>query len=298
MRARKRFGQHFLQPAWVRKVVDAIGPRPGDAFLEIGPGLGALTFALAAHPVSVVAVELDRDLVDGLARAAPPNVRIVEGDVLQADLAALATQAAEAPAVATGSRPGESTRSGDPATETSAPPRRVRIVGNLPYNISSPILLRLAELVRSGAGVSDASLMLQEEVAARVVSAPGTGDYGPLSIAVQQRADPRLLLSLPPGAFRPAPKVRSTLVGFWFRPLDVSLSDEALFNGLVRAVFTQRRKTLTNALRPFAVSQSLGAEAAIEVAGLDGRRRPETLSRSEFARLANAFASAKPLPVL
>jgi 16S rRNA (adenine1518-N6/adenine1519-N6)-dimethyltransferase len=285
VRARKRFGQHFLQPAWVRKVVDAIAPQPGDAFLEIGPGLGALTFALAAHPVTIVAVELDRDLVDGLARSAPANVRIVEGDVLQVDLATLAREAAQMPLNGTG--PAGAKLGG-----------RARIVGNLPYNISTPILLRLAALARSGVEVSDASLMLQEEVAARVVSAPGGGDFGPLSIALQQRADTRRLLSLPPGAFRPAPKVRSTLVSLSFRPLDVAIADETLFDRLVRAVFTQRRKTLANALRSFAASQPLEADAAIVAAGVDGRRRPETLSRAEFARLANVFASAKPLPVL
>ena len=280
MKARKRFGQHFLQPAWVRKVVEAIGPEPGDAFIEIGPGTGALTLALAAHPVAIVAVELDRDLLAGLRRAAPPNVRVVEGDVLRVDLEALSREVPGAPG----------------GGETTAP--SVRVVGNLPYNISSPILLRLAGLARTSTVVRDATLMLQAEVAARVVARPGGGDYGPLSIAVQLRADARLLLSLPAGAFRPAPKVRSALVSLSFRPLDVELADEAVFDAVVRAVFTQRRKTLSNALRSFAAARGLDADDVLAAVGLDGRRRPETLSRPEYARLANVLASAHPLSVL
>lgn len=277
MRARKRFGQHFLEPAWVRKVVAAIAPAAGDVFLEVGPGPGALTRALAAYGVTITAVELDRDLAARLVREVPPNVTIVEGDVLQVDLDRLLREALAA-AGATG--------------------RAARVVGNLPYNVSSPILLRLARLARDGAPLRDATVMLQEEVAARVMAPPGGGEYGPLAIAVQLRADVQALLALPPGAFRPPPKVRSTLVGLTFRPARVEVGDEAHFERVVRAVFTQRRKTLANALGAFASARGLEARDVVARAGLDGRRRPETLDLAEFASLAAAFPRPGALPVL
>jgi 16S rRNA (adenine1518-N6/adenine1519-N6)-dimethyltransferase len=277
VKARKRFGQHFLEPAWVRKVVEAIAPVPGDVFLEIGPGRGELTHALAATGVRIVAVELDRDLAARLAREAPPNVSVVEGDVLRVDLAGLVRDVLAAP----------------PGGATSA-----RVVGNLPYNISSPTLMRLAHLARSGAPLRDATLMLQEEVAARVMAPPGGGDYGPLAIAVQLRADVRPLLSLPPGAFRPAPKIHSALVGLAFRPARVELADEEQFERVVRAVFTQRRKTLSNALQALAVAHGTDGRAVAARAGLDGRRRPETLDLAEFARLSAAFSELASPPML
>jgi 16S rRNA (adenine1518-N6/adenine1519-N6)-dimethyltransferase len=277
VRARKRFGQHFLESAWVRKVVEAIAPLPGDVFLEIGPGTGALTHALAQTGVAITAVEVDRDLAARLVRGAPPNVAVVEGDVLRVDLDRLVRDAlAAAPGGATAAR----------------------VVGNLPYNISSPILVRLAHLVRDGAPVRDATLMLQEEVAARVMAPPGGRDYGPLAIAVQLRADARRLLALPPGAFRPPPKVRSALVGLGFRAARVEIADEALFERVVRAVFTQRRKTLANALQPFAATHGTGAHDVLARAGLDGRRRPETLDLAEYARLSAVIGQAARTPVL
>ena len=277
MRARKRFGQHFLEPAWVRKVVEAIAPTSEDVFLEIGPGPGALTYALAQTGAAVTAVELDRDLAARLARAVPSNVRVVQGDVLRVDLDALVRESLAARCAAGG---------------------RARVVGNLPYNISSPILVRLLRTVRDGTPLSDATLMLQEEVAARVMAPPGGRDYGPLAITVQFRADAQRLLSLPPGAFRPVPRVRSALVGLSFRPPRVEVTDEALFEGVVRGAFTQRRKTLANALRPVAAARGADAGVVLARAGLDGRRRPETLDLAEFARLAAAFAPAARTPVL
>jgi 16S rRNA (adenine1518-N6/adenine1519-N6)-dimethyltransferase len=277
VRARKRFGQHFLEPAWVRKVVEAIAPTGEDVFLEIGPGAGALTYALAQTGATVTAVELDRDLAARLARDAPSNVRVVQGDVLRVDLDALVRESLTARAAATG---------------------RARLVGNLPYNISSPILVRLLRTVRGGTPLTDATLMLQEEVAARVMAPPGGGDYGPLAITVQLRAEAQRLLSLPPGAFRPVPRVRSALVGLSFRPPRVEVADEALFEAVVRAVFTQRRKTLANALRPVAAARGTDATLVLARAGLDGRRRPEALDLAEFARLAAAVEPVARTPVL
>jgi 16S rRNA (adenine1518-N6/adenine1519-N6)-dimethyltransferase len=140
--------------------------------------------------------------------------------------------------------------------------------------------------------------MLQEEVAARVMAPPGGRDYGPLAIAVQLRADARRLLALPPGAFRPPPKVRSALVGLGFRAARVEIADEALFERVVRAVFTQRRKTLANALQPFAAAHGTVAHDVLARAGLDGRRRPETLDLAEYARLSAVIGQAARTPVL
>lgn len=263
MRAKKRYGQHFLQGAWADKVVDAIAPRPDDRFVEIGPGPGALTLRLAPRVAHVTAIEVDREMVALLAPQLPANVTLVEQDVLETDLAAL--------------------MGGGP----------VRVAGNLPYNVSSPILFRLLDVHRRYGRVPDATLMLQREVADRIEAKPGTKAYGVLSIFVQLHADVRRELSLPPGAFRPAPKVRSAVTRFTFRPPAVTLADEGVFNEMVRSMFTQRRKTLSNALAPFARVVGSSADAALRTAGIDGKRRAETLQLTELARLADYFAAAK-----
>jgi 16S rRNA (adenine1518-N6/adenine1519-N6)-dimethyltransferase len=264
VRARKRFAQHFLEPAWVAKLVTAIAPTPDDSVIEIGPGRGAITVPLAAKVRRIVAIEVDRDLAALLAARALPNVTVVTADVLTVDLAALAAPLRD---------------DGD----TGA----LRVVGNLPYNISSPILFRLLEAA-PGAGLHDATLMLQEEVAARLVAEPGTGEYGVLTVCTAIGADVTRVLSLPPGAFRPAPKVRSAVVRLTFRPPPPEVRDPQAVVALVRSVFTQRRKTLANALAPFASSRGLSARDALEQAGIDARRRPETLSLAEYGRLAEA----------
>ncbi len=270
LRARKRFGQHFLEPAWVRKVVEAIRPAPDDVFLEIGPGRGALTFQLAPRVRRVVAVEIDRDLASSLEHHAPHNVEIVAADVLDTDLRALF--AAE-----------------------GAP---VRVAGNLPYNISSPILFRLVSLADQGRFLSDATLMLQREVADRLAARPGTGAYGVLSVTVQLHAEVTRILLLPPGAFRPAPRVSSALVSLAFRRPTVPLPDSALFTDMVRSAFEQRRKMLTSALGRFAQAHGWQAGEAAAKTGIDPRRRPETLTLDEFARLAELFASGRRPDVL
>jgi 16S rRNA (adenine1518-N6/adenine1519-N6)-dimethyltransferase len=269
----KRFGQHFLEPAWARKVLDIIDPQPGQVFLEIGPGGGALTFALAERSAGVVAIEIDRGLAAALRRRAPGNLTVVEANVLDTDLGALLRS--------------ENAREGRAALQA-------RIAGNLPYNISSPILFRLLDLYRDGAGVTDATLMLQLEVAERLAAGPGTREYGVLSILASLNADIEQVLTLPPGAFRPAPKVWSSVVRLRFRPPSVEVGDERVLEGLVKSIFTQRRKTLSNALKPFAAARGREAAEAIAAAKLDGRRRPETLDLSELARLASLFSTDSP----
>ena len=296
-RPRKRFGQHFLAPAWADKVVEAIAPLPGDRFLEIGPGPGVLTTRLAARCAHVTAIEIDRDLAASLSREVPGNVDIVSGDFLEIDLTRLLP---------------------------SAP---LRVAGNLPYNISSPILFRLlgkrgqspfpelSQNVKRGQspfspdnnlrkrGLSpfpargngdsplflDATVMLQREVADRLVARPGTRDYSVLTILAGASADVRRILTLPPGAFRPAPKVHSALVRLTFKPSLVPPDLEPVFDAMVRSMFTQRRKTLGNALRPFAESVGQTSTTSLAAANIDPARRPETLDLPELVRLAQSL---------
>jgi 16S rRNA (adenine1518-N6/adenine1519-N6)-dimethyltransferase len=259
MRAKKRYGQHFLQGAWADKLVDAMQPRRDDRFVEIGPGPGALTLRLASRVAQVTAIEVDPEMAATLRPQLPGNVTLVVDDFLDADLESLA-----------GDGP-------------------LRMAGNLPYNVSSPILSRVLGLHRSRGGIVDATFMLQREVAERIESGPGSKDYGVLSILVQLHADVRRLLTLPPGAFRPQPKVHSAVVRLSFRPPAVVLRDEQLFERMVKTMFMQRRKTLSNALKPFADTRNRPASAALADAGIDPRRRPETLQLTELARLADAF---------
>ena len=268
MRAKKRYGQHFLQSAWADKLVAAMDPQPGDRFVEIGPGPGALTLRLAPRVSHVTAVELDEELVAMLAPRLPPNVTLICADFLGFDIQSVARDAP------------------------------VRVAGNLPYNASSPILFRLLDTHRRQGGLVDATLMVQLEVAERIAAAPGTKDYGVLSIFVQLHADVRRLLTLPPGAFRPAPKVRSSVVRLKFRPPAVPLDDEPTFEAMVRSMFTQRRKTLQNALRPFAVARGMSSAEVLAEAAIDASRRPETLQLTELARLADLFTSARGRAVL
>lgn len=262
MRARKRYGQHFLETAWAAKLVEAIGPCPDDRFLEIGPGAGALTLPLAARVAHVTAVEVDAEMVRALAPRLPLNVTLIHQDFLAWEAAGV------------------------------MPPGPLRVAGNLPYNVASPILVVLLRRHRRQGGLVDATLMLQREVAERVEAAPGSGAYGPLSLLTRLHADVHRLLTLPPGAFRPPPKVHSAVVRLAFRAPAVSVQDEAVLEAVIRSVFTQRRKTMGNALRPFASSRGLDARAALAEARIDGQRRPETLSLAEFARLADVLSSS------
>jgi 16S rRNA (adenine1518-N6/adenine1519-N6)-dimethyltransferase len=275
VRTRKRFGQHFLEPAWVEKVVRAIDPRPDDTFIEIGPGRGALTRPLAARAKQVFAYEIDRDLAAELRTEAIPNVTVVEGDVIET----LTLQ---------------SSRPQSPSPRQLAPsPEPLRVAGNLPYNAASPIMFKLADLFAAGVPIGDATLMLQREVADRLVAAPGTREYGVLSVLLQHVATIEILLKLPAGAFRPAPKVLSALVRLRFHPPLPTVASPPAFTGIVRAVFTRRRKTLANALLAVDTAGQRSFGPVLQEAGLDGRRRPETLTLAEFARLADAYAAPR-----
>jgi 16S rRNA (adenine1518-N6/adenine1519-N6)-dimethyltransferase len=271
-RPRKRFGQHFLVDAWAHKVVEAIAPAAGDVFLEIGPGRGAITLPLSRTGAPILAVEIDRDLSASLASRVAPNVTILTGDFLRQDVLGFLT----------GLEPQRPP--GGPAV-----PRRFRAVGNLPYNLSTPILFRLLDIHRRHAFFADATLMLQREVADRLAARPGTKDYGVLTIMIAMYARVERLLQLPPGAFVPPPKVRSTVVRLAFGPAAVRVPDEALFERLVRALFTTRRKTLANGLRAF---DPTGA-AVLALSEIDPQRRPETLSLPELARLTDLFAAVR-----
>jgi 16S rRNA (adenine1518-N6/adenine1519-N6)-dimethyltransferase len=261
-RTRKRFGQHFLEPVWADKVVAAIAPSPDDVIVEIGPGPGILTLRLAPRVARLIAIEIDRDLIAALTPKLPPNVSLIAGDVLEIDWV-------------------------DALPHASG----IRIAGNLPYNISSPILFRILEL-ESRCRVTDATLMLQREVADRICARPNTTEYGVLSVLMQWRATVDRVLAIPPGAFRPPPDVRSALVRMTFRSPPFALADAALFERMVRSMFTQRRKTLVNALAPFAAGITADAGRVLATAGIDPRRRPETLEVIEIARLADTFAAS------
>ncbi|MBI2834625.1 MAG: 16S rRNA (adenine(1518)-N(6)/adenine(1519)-N(6))-dimethyltransferase [Acidobacteria bacterium] len=302
MKSRRRFGQHFLEGAWVAKLVETIAPASDDCFLEIGPGTGALTFALAPRCRSLVAIEIDRTLAARLSRTAPANVRVVTGDVLKVDIPALLRPGPDLHPTA------PTTRGGDPDLHPTAPTTRggdahlypttragdagIRVVGNLPYYISSPILFRLLQLHVEHLLFRDATLLLQGEVVDRIVAPPGSRVYGVLSVLTELHADASRLLTLPPGAFRPAPRVTSALLHLRFRAPAVKTGDPFLLEQLVRVVFQQRRKTLVNALKPFAAARHRDAAEVVARAGLDAKRRPETLQLTEFARLADQIASS------
>jgi len=257
VRPRKRFGQHFLEPAWVAKLIAAIAPTPDQTFIEIGPGRGALTEPLAARARRVIAIEVDRDLAGALKRRMLANLEIVEADILTVDLDALGLVLG------------------------------TRVAGNLPYNISSPILARLVAMQRATGLLRDATLMLQRELVDRIVAQPGSGDYGPLAILIGLAARVERVMTLPPGAFRPPPKVTSAVVRLEFLDAPALGALPASLDRLVRQAFTRRRKTLGNALAATDAFPSRDAVGAVlAVTGIDQRRRPETLSTAEWVALA------------
>ena len=249
-RPRKQFGQHFLTDRhYIDRIVAAIAPQRGDHVVEIGPGPGAITAPLAERLDVLHVVEVDRDLAAAL-RGRFPTAQVVvhEGDALEFDFASL--------------------------------PAPLRVVGNLPYNISTPLLFHVADAAER---VSDCVFMLQKEVVDRMVAQPGTEAYGRLSVMLQYRFAMQRLFTVPAGAFFPPPKVESAIVRM--RPLGADRArarDEEKFAAIVMAAFGQRRKTLRNTLRNF-----LGADAWEQV-GIDPGLRGETLGVAEFIALADA----------
>jgi 16S rRNA (adenine1518-N6/adenine1519-N6)-dimethyltransferase len=249
----RRLGQHFLRPASVERLLRVIAPRPQESFLEIGPGAGALTLPLAARAGRVVAVELDARLAAALRARAPANVEIVTADALQADLAALL-------------------------------PPGGRVVGNLPYYVSSPLLRRFLDL---RGRLADLHVMLQEEVARRVASPPGSKEYGVLSVMYAAWARVDVPLTFPPGAFQPPPRVSSALLRARFpSPPPVPLEDVSALERLLHRAFAHRRKTLENNLE----DSYPNLKQHLRLLNIEGSRRPETLSVVEFARLTQALA--------
>lgn len=270
-RRQRRFGQHFLEAHWAVKVVAAIAPRPADVFLEIGPGRGALTRPLAGRAGHVVAVEIDREHAAFLAASPPPRTTVLCADVLTLSASRVRDEAAAAGA----------------AAGTDACP--LRVAGNLPYNAAAPILFALLRLYQEGLVIADATVMLQREVADRLLARPGTKAYGVLSVLVRHRARVDRLLELPPGAFRPPPQVRSTVVRLVPHPADPPVARPGAFEALVKILFQRRRKTLVNALAAAMPRPGTSAAAILAAEGFDPRRRPETLDIPEFARLSDAL---------
>jgi len=252
-RARRRFGQNFLvDRGVVASLIDAISPQADDRVVEIGPGLGALTEPLLARVETLDVVEIDRDLVAALAQRFPAErLRIHQADALTFDFCALGPE--------------------------------LRVVGNLPYNISSPLLFHLAE--QAGC-VRDCHFMLQREVVDRIVAAPGSKVYGRLSVMLQYRFRVQRLLRVPAGAFRPVPEVESAFLRLVpQRPLPFPAGDEKVLAAVVAKSFGQRRKTLRNALRDVIGADELAA------LGIDPGRRAETLPVEAFVRIADRVAA-------
>jgi 16S rRNA (adenine1518-N6/adenine1519-N6)-dimethyltransferase len=270
--ARKRFGQHFLLPVWAARIADAVGLSPSDAVIEVGPGQGVMTLALLERHAALTAIEIDRDLVASLQKALPASVQLIEGDVLRQSWVDLAAR----------TRAWHAAQTGDVGD--------VRLVGNLPYNIASPLLIDLLHAARAGVAMRDAVVMVQREVADRISAACDTADYGPLAVVMQTWADVTRLMEVPPGAFRPMPKVHSTVLRLTWRPADIAVASVEAFDLVTRRVFQQRRKQLVNALQPLAHERGATAAAWLAAAELDGTRRPGTLTRPELARLAAVVA--------
>jgi 16S rRNA (adenine1518-N6/adenine1519-N6)-dimethyltransferase len=259
MVVRKRFGQHFLHdPAVIRRIVDAVAPAPGERLLELGPGRGALTWSLLERAGAMDAVEIDRDLA-ALLESDPRSrgrLRVHVESMLDTDFVALAAQGP-----------------------------RFRVVGNLPYNISTPVLFHL---LTQRAAVADMHFMLQKEVVDRMAAAPGGKDYGRLTVMLAAFAEVEALFDVGPGAFRPQPKVWSAIVRL--RPSiqpRFELGTEAALRTLTTAAFSHRRKTLRNGLK------NLLDAGDIEGCGIDPQRRPETLAPAEFGRLSSRYCQLR-----
>jgi 16S rRNA (adenine1518-N6/adenine1519-N6)-dimethyltransferase len=256
--ARKRFGQHFLtDTALVERMVRAIAPTDEEIIVEIGPGQGALTLPLLDRIAHLQVVELDRDLITELERRiARQRITIHSADALKFDFASLAH-----------------------------PDKRIRVVGNLPYNISTPLMFHLLDQV---AVIEDMHFMLQKEVVDRLVAVPGTPDWGRLSVMIQYYCHNDYLFFVPPTAFSPPPKVDSAVVRLTpYRELPHPAMDIHLFRQLVAQAFTQRRKVISNGLKSFLTSEQIRA------AGVDPGLRPDNIGVAGFVALANQAASLR-----
>ena len=279
-RAKKALGQNFINdPQIIEAIVDACGAGPEDTVVEIGPGKGALTCTLAERAKRVIAVELDSSVIPLLKGnlAGAPNVEVVNEDILKFDWS-LAT---------------ENQFKNDASAEDPCNSGVLRIVGNLPYYITTPILLGILE---KNVPAESITVMVQKEVAERICSGPGGKDYGVLSISLQYYADCAYVLDVPAEYFTPRPKVDSAVVHMTLKKERLLVpQEEPQFFALIKKAFSQRRKTLLNSLVGLAAPGSAGIltkeqiSAALAATGIDEKRRPETLSIEEFAALSRAF---------
>lgn len=262
IRPQHRLGQNFLTDARVLDaIVEASTAGPDDLVLEIGPGLGTLTQRLARAAGRVLAVELDRNLVNILQKTVvepQPNVEVIHGDAARVDLRKL-------------------------LTERLQPGRKAKVAANLPYYITTPLVMRLLE---EELPLDQIIVMVQKEVADRMISPPGSKDYGALSVAVQYHTEPHIVTRVSRGAFLPPPDVDSSVVGLRVRETPPVDAPRAGFFKVVKAGFGQRRKTLLNALTSGLALDKSRVEEALRAAGIDPNRRGETLSLEEFAALA------------
>ncbi|HZS10346.1 MAG TPA: 16S rRNA (adenine(1518)-N(6)/adenine(1519)-N(6))-dimethyltransferase RsmA [Blastocatellia bacterium] len=265
MPAKRSLGQNFLTGShYPERIVAAVAARAGETIIEIGPGQGVLTELLLESGAQVVAIELDRELIPHLASrfASHPGFHLIEADALTADLCGII-----------------------------APAQTARVVANLPYNVATPILQRLIEHRRC---LTEMTLMFQREVVERIAARPGGKEYGYLSVLAQFYCETEKLFDVPPGAFRPVPKVMSSVIRLRVRAEPAApVCDEQYFLAVVSALFAQRRKTILNNLRAARGTLRLGDDRqiaeALALAGVDARRRAETLTIAEAARLADAI---------
>ena len=276
MKARKSLGQNFLSDARVsRRIVDAVSPQPDDIIIEIGPGTGALTRLLTERSGFVLAIEIDSRLVEELRQSLPAtNLSIIQADVMRVDWNELIGKA--------------QALWRDAHADQSAQPR-IRVVANLPYYISTPII---EKLIGAGDAITDMTLMLQKEVVNRITSPPGTKEYGYLSVLVQFYCTATKLFEVPPAAFSPAPKVESAILKLVVRERPaVDVLNETKFIALVGAAFAQRRKTILNNLKAAqpALNFTRDIAPALDESGIDPRRRAETLTMEEFGALYKAL---------
>ena len=256
IRPRKSLGQHFLRdPRIPAKIVGAMSPQPDDVVLEIGPGEGALTACLAESQCKLILVDIDNRVTEAMHAKFGSRVEVVQQDILTVDPARVAA---------------------DHGVE------KIRVVGNIPYYITSPILFHFLD---RRSAVRDLVLMVQKEVGRRIVSGPGSKEYGIVSVIVQMFADVESLFDVQPGSFYPRPKVTSTVVRIRMLPRPrFDISDEMAFRRIVRTAFGKRRKTLRNSLRDL---------RGVDLSGIDSgtlSRRPEDLTVGEFAQLSNTLS--------
>jgi 16S rRNA (adenine1518-N6/adenine1519-N6)-dimethyltransferase len=266
LRAKKSWGQNFLgDEVILDDIARLAAPAPGARVVELGAGLGHLTARLLARGADVVAVERDRDMARVLRGELGDAIVLLEADAARLDYARIARE-----------------------FRTSTPPTKLSVVGNLPYHLTTPILFSLLEQLEQ---ISRAVFLLQREVAERLAAAPGTREWGVVSVLLQREADVSVERIVRPGSFLPPPKVDSAVLCALFRPPAEAVADPVRFRRLVKGGFSQRRKTLANALRSARIVEPERLTSALQAAGLDASRRAETLTVAEWTALDRALGT-------